>query len=442
MKQSSIFYHKYYFHPTNGFLWRAAAAQSRTLVLRPFSTSQSDKQVGSFPFTKLLSTVRHFNNGLSRLKSDFLISLYIRDANETRLHLDRKIRKESEARRHKFKKKSVEICPDLLVRRHRWLAKHQPQTTTRRFERHIVQTSKDLQTTLPTVLGFLIPVAGYSFLVLGVMFPRVLLSRQFHTEEQRREFSMDEYKVRRVCFEELSDMFWGTFMIKPPRLIRDSGRRLDSSDNCLTIKDVDAAGPVLDEYSMLRLYDLCHQLLPSGSSRTAFSNLPMSHLHSLSLACNLPSILPLPRSVSTTILQFIFPRSFLESRLTAIAEDIILDDAMLIEEGHLDDGCTNLTNDEVLHACLVRGLPVGRFAHAVSFETEDVFNTMRTLLTRHLNMMREVMTVRESFSFEGQKYLTGGVGILFRGKLVRDHALQLLVLHLPALRNGMKSKNM
>lgn len=143
--------HEYWQH-------KSPASLSRALSTKASPTAANDSKDEGV-FTALLSTIRHFNAGLSRLKSDFLISLHIRAANETRLHLDRKIRKDRELREQSDVEKKDE-CPQMTNRRERWLNKHLNRNTNRRSARHVVQTGKDLQTTLPTVLGFLIPVAG------------------------------------------------------------------------------------------------------------------------------------------------------------------------------------------------------------------------------------------------------------------------------------------
>ncbi|KAL3769599.1 hypothetical protein ACHAWO_011545 [Cyclotella atomus] len=419
-------------------LWMSQQCHSLSTNIKPAAPNDDSREEGVF--TALISTVRHFNDGLSRLKVDFLISLHIREAEETRLHLDRKIRKEQESREGKSSMIKSDDCPTIVDRRKRWLVKHMPALTSRRSARHLVQTTKDLQTTLPTALGFLIPVFGYTFLVLGVMFPKVLLSRQFHTDEQKRKFALDEYGFRMDLFRPLSSNFWGSFMMRPRVMHSKNKIRSVEMDGTLTFEDVDAAGPILDESSMQYLYDLCHELLPDGASNNAnaFSNLPTSHLHSLALACNLPSILPLPSAVSSELMQVCFPRKFIESRLTFLAEDIIVDDATLIGEGYLDNGCATLTFDEVMNSCVARGLPVGRLAKDVSAGVNEEAAGMSRLLTNHLKMMRGVMMVRETFSVDGKQVLTSGVGLGSKRELVRDSALQLLVLHLSAIRYDIK----
>ena len=390
--------------------------------------------------SKVVSTIKHFNGGISRLKNDFLTSLHIREAEATRIHLARKIQNERGSRLKRGVSVDSGEYTSFDERREKWLAKHIPTASlrNRRSKLHLTQLTKDLQTTLPTVLGFLVlPGVGYAFLFLGVMFPRFLLSRQFHTEAQRREWGMEEYRIRREWYGRLNGDFWGSFLRRAPQLIPShyeaenttSSDQSKSSDT-LSHASMDAAGPVFDEQSMLRLYDLCDKL---GSSKTthlptatALSNLPVSHLHSISLACNLSSVIPLPSPFAAAFLQYCVPRTFLETKLITVAEEIIIDDLALVEEGQIEACCSDLSNDEVLDACSIRGLPVGRFVRDVTGSESSEIQFMRASLTNHLRMVR-VMMHREKSS-HAEKRLRD------ERSLVRDDALKLLVLHLPSLR--------
>ena len=122
-----------------------------------------------------------------------------------------------------------------------------------------------------------------------------------------------------------------------------------------------------------------------------------------------------------------------------MAEDIIIDDVTLIEEGHLGSGCSNLTDDEILAACLVRGLPVGRFArdYSIGGMKGEILHMKRSL-TNHLKMMKGAMMIRERFTFEGENAMACEANMVSKRSLIRDHTLQLLVLHLPAIRFEMR----
>jgi hypothetical protein len=47
--------------------------------------------------------------------------------------------------------------------------------------------------------------------------------------------------------------------------------------------------------------------------------------------------------ISSELMQVCFSRTFIESSLGFLAEDIIVDDVTLIKEGYLDNGCATLT---------------------------------------------------------------------------------------------------
>ena len=202
----------------------------------------------------------------------------------------------------------------------------------------------------------------------------------------------------------------------------------------------------------------------------SIASLPLTHLQSLSLSCNLSSSIPLPSStVAPWFLQTFLSSRYLVQKLTSLAEDIILDDVALLKDAQLDDECNGMTEEEVLDACWLRGLPVGRFVNAVhsddagdviidnlgnvdrSSPTNSDTNTktdalkkehvwkdiqiMRLLLTDHLQMMQTIMTLDPSSQFSSSE--TAGAALRSKGSLVRDVTLQLLILHLPAIRYQM-----
>lgn len=423
---------------------------------------------GVFAMNKLISTVNLFKKGLSKLKVDFLNSLHIQEAQLSRLHLERRIRRDYEKRRQMLRMhqrhgihlvdrqgREVAFLPSTLysipTQKHNSSPTDHPLLTAlssrrRRPQQHVRQMSRDLQTTLPTVAAFLfIPFAGYSFLFLGMVFPRLLLSRQFHTRNQRWEFATKEFSFRRQWFERLNSDYWGSCMRNMPELVlyqdtgREEGELLQSLVKQNNSKDIplyleplsyirmDSAGPVFSRQSMLTLYHLLQCSGGNTSESPSISNLQPSHLHSLALSNNLASTMLLPSSLSPLFLQTFLPYVYLQQRLTTLAEDIIMDDISLIEEGQLDNECIDMTEEEVLDSCWLRGLPVGRFAtnmNMMDSEGETV-QSMRKVLTHHLQMMDHVF------------------GTSLHSKLVRDTTLQLLVLHLPAIRYRMMttSKN-
>jgi hypothetical protein len=409
---------------------------------------------------RLISKVNFFNDGVKQLKSDFFNSLHIKEAELSRLFLQRKIRLQYEQHRRKLRShyphgihiviqeggggasKEVAFIPSNVYSQHHTAANNNSSKkisfphkvnylSTRRPQEHIRQISRDLQVTLPTVAAFvLVPMVGSAFMFLGLMFPRLLLSRQFHTKQQRWHFATKEFDERRGYFERLSDDFWGSCMRVMPRLtlcstVDDKNETMMPLPQVLermTYFEMDAGGPVLTKLSINVLYRLLQQLPSSSSGEDnntlhSISSLQNTHIHSLSLANNLAAPLLLPSSLSPIFLQTCLPIRYLKYKLVTLAEDIIADDAALIEEGQIDIQCSGMREDEVLDACWLRGLPVGRFVHGVqerNSEGEEV-HMMRKELTNHLQMMKYAHMM-----------VGNDTSMCSRSELVRDKTLQLL----------------
>jgi len=440
------------------------ATNKLTKLIQPLTKTE--------PINYILTTVKIFNNGISKLKVDFLNSLHIQQAELSRQHLLRKSRLDYEKRRQRLRchekhgihlvdkdGKEVGFIPSTRYTfpKHNY-QQHQNHValkgnylSTRRPQEHLRQITRDLQTTLPTVAAFVVlPGVGYAFLLLGMIFPRLLLSRQFHTREQRWEFSITEYGDRRRWFNILSIDFWGSCMIKMPSLVCEKEEkeihqiisREEQQPNSpqlsniesLSYTKMDAGGPVFNKDSMYTLYQLFQQHISSGhqgsTSSSSINQLQSAHLHHLALSNNLTASMLLPKSIRSTFLQTCLPNTYLQSKLITLAEDIIIDDVALIEEGQLDNACIEMTEEEVLDACWLRGLPVGGFASldssSISSSTngsrEDEVYQMRKILTNHLLMMKHVMDKR------------------LKRELVRDSTLQLLVVHLTAIRYTMRRR--
>ncbi|KAL3805466.1 hypothetical protein ACHAW5_007138 [Stephanodiscus triporus] len=352
--------------------------------------------------------------------------------------------------------------PYRLLRRRR-----QPPSpsSARRSREHLRRVNRDLSTSLPTAAAFvLVPFVGYAFLFLGMAFPRLLLSRQFHTKGQRSDFGTTEYRRRRGWYETLSNGdFWGCCMRNVPGLVLSRreeegeeeengvGERIDDGDDdvppfsgSLSYLEMDAAGPVLDERSMLTLYRLIRQNFgrdgPGDGAPSVIGKLQPSHLHHLALSNNLASSLLLPPALAPAFLQICLPCWYLVRRLTNLAEDVILDDAALIEEGMSRDGCAGMTDEEVFDACWIRGLPLGPFAatnggvDSGGGSVDGEARATRRVLTNHLRMMEAVMSARcgPSMVVATDEDMSGS--LRSRGELVRDPTLRLLILHLHPIR--------
>jgi len=61
---------------------------------------------------------------------------------------------------------------------------------------HLIQTKRDLVTSLPLILWFILPTVGFLAPVLGFLYPRQLMSHQFWNHEQRCGVYEQEYRRR------------------------------------------------------------------------------------------------------------------------------------------------------------------------------------------------------------------------------------------------------
>jgi len=389
------------------------------------------------PINRLHGTITHFKNGLNRLIDDYHLARCIHDATMTRVSLMQ--------RNGRLPPKNKKTYPD------------------RRAREHLRQFGRDVAITLPTVAAFvLLPVVGNVALFLGMAFPRYLLSRQFHTAEQRREFAMEEYGSRRAWFVSLihddDDTTTNYNASSPsssslrPKVIRNGMKEKNRQQLAM----MDVAGPIYDESSMSSLYEC---ILDRHSSIDALSR---SHLVNLALANNLSSSLLLPSSIAPPFVRSCVPSTYLIRKLTTLAEDIIMDDIAMIDEGyhhcynhdvddHVDRGgdnhhyCVGMTDIEVFEACYIRGLPVGRFATAHdgikgNNSKEGEALATRKLLAYYLQMMDMVMN-QKSDDDDDDTVFSSNSSSSSKGELVRNGTLQLLVLHIHAIRYNFLIQN-
>jgi hypothetical protein len=210
---------------------------------------------------------------------------------------------------------------------------------------------QDLQIALPTVAGFWIPVIGSGFAVLGLAFPRWLLSRQFHSPKERAQFCSLEYQERSQYWNSLSQHFKEVTGLK----------KIGSS-----ITTHDKAGPVLS--NVVQLYEAFEL-----AKLDDLNNLPRDFLSTLALSSfssRFPNALAFYTHMPTMFL--------IKHKVTQVARDIYIDDALLLQEGHEVVSCSSLTDDEVMDASLLRGLPIADIGEC---------DEMRTYLTNHLKIV-------------------------------------------------------
>eukprot|EP00521_Asterionellopsis_glacialis_P009674 CAMPEP_0195287470 /NCGR_PEP_ID=MMETSP0707-20130614/4513_1 /TAXON_ID=33640 /ORGANISM="Asterionellopsis glacialis, Strain CCMP134" /LENGTH=218 /DNA_ID=CAMNT_0040347227 /DNA_START=330 /DNA_END=986 /DNA_ORIENTATION=+ len=118
------------------------------------------------------------------------------------------------------------------------------------------------------------------------------------------------------------------------------------------------------------------------------------------------------------------PSWWLELSIRRIGNEVYEDDRLLLEEEYDSNECQSLTNQELVEACLLRGLPV-----IVSYDE------MRHCLTNHLSMIRQL-----NASLMKRNNETGSLKSLHDAN--GEEGYKLFVLHLSALRWHLKEKGL
>lgn len=258
----------------------------------------------------------------------------------------------------------------------------------------------DLRKVLPVIAIWAIPFIGYLPMLFAVVTPRQTLSRQFFNQYQRELYASIEYRQCQSHFCTLGEYVFSSAMI--------SAKRLDISK----LKE-DAAGPVLDLMPFYVMFSdtlpeeqTKHFILPVGKL-AHLESYPREHLISLALANGLYQ--HLPDSFSTMAARMC---PWLKQEIRRIGNNIATDDTLLLEEAYDSNECQSMTDQEVMDASLMRGLPV-----TVSYDE------MRVCLTHHLSMIR---TLKERVPSEGHKPSQG---------------LKLLTMHLSSIRYYLRKEH-
>jgi hypothetical protein len=207
----------------------------------------------------------------------------------------------------------------------------------------------DIGTSLPVILLWAVPVIGYVPMILGVAAPRQTLSRQFHNEYEIYHYAEIEYQQRKKEFSGLAEMFWKTTTL---------GHR--ASELNIPSDKEDAAGPIIDAlplYSVFAndpLYTMFandkdasskHQLVQGDLQ--SVDSIPRKYLVKLALAIGVNQ--NLPGSLSLLVTEW-SPTWWLQYKVRQIAQAVVEDDRLLLFERHHEDGCSSLTDIEVMDA--------------------------------------------------------------------------------------------
>lgn len=334
-----------------------------------------------------MERIKTFPSGVKQLYNDMVRYKNIHDCSRTR-HNAWTIRR-SPLYRGNYKLPFIiideEVRPGRIPRR-----EHEEQ---RRLK-------DDLRKVLPIVALWALPFVGYLPLLFAVLTPRQTLSRQFFNPYQKELFASIEYRQCQSHFYTLGEYVFSSAMI--------SAKRLDISK-----LNEDTAGPVLD---LMPFYVMFASNLPEKDTKDFILPLgklahletyPREHLISLASANGLYQHLP---PTLSTVAVHLCP--WLRQEIRRIGTNIAADDTLLLEEAYDSNGCQSMTDQEVIDACLMRGLPV-----TVSYEE------MRVCLTHHLQMIR---ALKERVPSEDGRKPSAG--------------LKLLTMHLSSIRYYLKKE--
>lgn len=279
----------------------------------------------------LRERIVNFPRGVRKLMKDYDLYKNIHDASRTRLNswtLDRPLNKKA------MSKTDFEIGS--IVNR--------PGRIPRRQYEQQRRATVDIGTSAPVILLWAVPVIGYVPMILGVAAPRQVLSRQFYNEYEVYDYAKLEYQQRKKEFAGLVEMFWNTTAL---------GHRA-SELNIPWENKKDAAGPTIDAlplYSIFANYANAssdHQLVKGALQ--SVDSIPRKYLVKLALAIGVNQNLPGWLSPYVTKCS---PTWWLQYRVRETAQVVSEDDRLLLLERHDEDGCSSLSDIEVMDAWYV-----------------------------------------------------------------------------------------
>lgn len=333
----------------------------------------------------VVERIKNFPQGAKQLYNDMLRYKNIHDASRTRQNA-------WTVRRNPLYRGNYQL-PFIIMDE-----EIRPGRIPRREHEEQRRLKEDLRKVLPIVALWAVPFIGTALVFFPVLIPRQTLSRQFFNQYEKELYAAIEYRQCQSHYYALGDYVFTSAMI--------SAKRLNTSK-----LPEDAAGPILD---LMPFYVMFTDSLPEKETKNFvlpvgklahLESYPREHLIALALANGLYQ--HLPDSLSTLAARLC---PWLRREIHRIGTNIAEDDAMLLEEAYDLYGCESMTDQEVLDACLLRGLPV-------TLSREE----MRLCLTNHLGMIR---TLKERVSSENDRQPSEG--------------LKLLTMHLPSIRYYLK----
>jgi hypothetical protein len=286
-----------------------------------------------------------------------------------------------------------------------------PGRIPRRQYQQQLQIRQDLGVVLPVVALWMAPLIGYVPMLLAIVAPRQVLTRQFYNAYEIQHYVQLEGHQRRAEFAAVRASFWSMASVtqQPPEERVVPCLDDDYDDDAPS----DATGPLVDARPLVAIF--AHSGFPTNTLAAAspwrhgvlnsIEALPRDYLVRLALMMGIGQTLPPP--LNTLWTASLLPTSWLRARLRHVAGAIVQDDALLLWEGQDCLACATLTEAEVWDACLARNLPLS---------SNDIA-AMRLSLTNHLRLVAPVQ----------------------RTSALSPDGLGLLTLHLPLLRDFYKA---
>jgi hypothetical protein len=275
----------------------------------------------------LRERIVNFPTGVKKLMKDYELYKNIHDASRTRLNawtLDHPLTKKTPPETN-FEINAIVTRPGRIPRR--------------QYEQQR-RATVDIGTSAPVILLWAVPMIGYVPMILGVAAPRQVLSRQFHNEFEIYHYAELEYQQRSKEFSGLAEMFWNTTPL---------GHRA-SEINIPSDKE-DAAGPIIDALPLYSIFanhtdgSSKHQLVQGALQ--SVDSIPRKYLVKLALAIGVNQ--NLPGWLSPFVTEW-SPKWWLQYRVRQTAQAVVEDDRLLLFERHHEDGCSSLTDVEVMDA--------------------------------------------------------------------------------------------
>ncbi|ETV89145.1 hypothetical protein, variant 2 [Aphanomyces astaci] len=223
-----------------------------------------------------------------------------------------------------------------LVRENReaWASRAKLQTTpgvvlTRREMFVLRQAPRDLLKSLPLLIAFAVPIAGYLAPVMGYFYPKWTLPWQFWTPTQKAQFFEEDVRQKESFYKDISQLVASVDTTNT--FLRDAAASYTK----------DSSEDKMDPKMLPAFRDLF-------ASPAALSALSTPHLKLLVQATS--------ASPFVKVITYL-PKTHLVQRLEKRAGEITVDDHLLLQPGAVDV----LSSAELVFACEERGLVVASY---------------------------------------------------------------------------------